>query len=89
MSDLAHKNAIYAEKLRNIDFRAVDPATLVDINDVKVDRNLPQHERVLDFIKQIRNPYLYKCGDMVVKISFADTEETLEDRLESYFMSLQ
>ena len=86
---LVHDNLAYAEQLRSVDFRTVDPSALVDINDVKVSRNLPQQERVVDFIRQIRNPYLYKCGDMIVKVSFADTDETLEDRLEGYFQTLQ
>jgi len=87
--NLVSDNLTYADQLRNVDFRTVDPSVLVDINDVKVSRDLPQQERVVDFIRQIRNPYLYKCGDMIVKVSFADTDETLEDRLEGYFQTLQ
>ena len=87
--NLVHGNFTYAEQLRSVDFRTVDPSDLVDISDVKVSRDLPQQERVVDFIRQIRNPYLYKCGDMIVKVSFADTDETLEDRLEGYFQTLQ
>ena len=87
--NLVSDNLTYADQLRSVDFRTVDPSTLVDINDVKVSRDLPQQERVVDFIRQIRNPYLYKCGDMIVKVSFADTDETLEDRLEGYFQTLQ
>ena len=87
--NLVNDNLTYAEQLKGVDFRTVDPSYLVDINDVKVSRDLPQQERAVDFIRQIRNPYLYKCGDMIVKVSFADTDETLEDRLEGYFKTLQ
>ena len=76
------------ETMRNVDIRTVDPSTLVDIRDVKVNTDLPKQERIADFIKQIKNPYCYKCGKMVVKVSFAQTEETLEDKLESYLLSL-
>jgi hypothetical protein len=76
------------EAMRAVDIRTVDPATLVDIRDVKVNSTLPQRERVLDFIRQVKNPYLYKCGKMAVKISFGETEATLEDKLESYLLSL-
>jgi len=76
------------ETLKNIDIRAVDPDTLVDIRDVRVNADLPKQERLLDFINQIKNPYCYKCGKAVVKVSFAETEATLEDRLESYLLSL-
>ena len=76
------------EAMRNVDIRTVDPATLVDICAVKIDKNLPQSERIRDFIRQIKNPYCYRCGKAIVKVSFSDTTATLEDRLEHYLKSL-
>lgn len=72
------------EAMRNVDIRTVDPATLHDIRDVTVHVELPKRERMLDYIRQIGNPYCYRYGKYVVKVSFADTECTLEDRLRSY-----
>ena len=65
-----------------------DPDELVDIRTVKIDKNLPQTERMAEFIRQIKNPYCYKCGKVIVNISFTDTNETLGDRLESFISSL-
>ena len=82
---------IYTEEqvkaMQNVDIRTVDPAGLRDIRDVKVNTDLPKRERILDFIRQIGNPYCYRCGKYVVKISFANTEVTLEDRLLDYIRS--
>lgn len=72
------------QAMRNIDVQTVDPSTLIDINDVTVNKELPQGERLRDFVRQIGNPYCYKCGEAVIKISFADTTATLEDRVENY-----
>lgn len=69
--------------LKQVDVRTVNPDTLVDINDIKVNTKLLKEERILDFIQQIGNPYCYRCGKVVVKISFNDTDATLEDRMES------
>lgn len=69
--------------LKQVDVRTVNPDTLVDIGDIKVNTKLPKEERILDFIRQIGNPYCYRCGKVVVKISFNDTGATLEDRMES------
>ena len=69
--------------LKQVDVRTVKPDTLVDINDIKVNTKLPKEERILDFIRQIGNPYCYRCGKVVVKISFNDTNATLEDRIEN------
>ena len=72
------------EEMKEVDVRTVDPDTLVDIDDVAVDASLPREERIRSFLAQIRNPYCFKCGDMVVKISHADTDVTLEERMEHY-----
>ncbi|NCE65104.1 hypothetical protein D1159_11090 [Pseudoflavonifractor sp. 524-17] len=75
------------EAMRNVDIRTVDPAGLRDIRDVKVNTELPKEERILDFVRQIGNPYCYRHGKYVVKVSFVDTDVTLEDRMLSYLRS--
>ena len=52
---------------------------LVDINSVSVDTDLPKEERIKQFIRQIKNPYMFKCGKFVVKASFNDNGQSLED----------
>ena len=75
------------EAMQNVDIRTVDPTGLRDIQEVKVNTDLPKRERILDFIRQIGNPYCYRHGKYVVKVSFTDTDVTLEDRLLSYIRS--
>lgn len=75
------------EAMKDVDIRTVDINTLRDIRDVKVNTDLPKEERVLDFIRQIGNPYCYRHGKYVVKISFTDTDVTLEQRMLSYLRS--
>lgn len=65
-----------------------DIDSLVDIKDVHINPQLSQDERVREFVKQIKDPYCFRDGDVIVKISFADTQVTLEERLESFFSSL-
>ena len=80
--------ALQLEQMKNVDVRTVDRAALQDITDIKINRKLPREQRLQDFVRQIGNPYCYRCGKLVVKISFADTEATLEDRLEHYLGTL-
>ena len=54
---------------------------LVDIRTITVDKSLPKEERIADFVRQIRNPYRFRCGDFVVNASFARNGATLEDCL--------
>ena len=75
------------ESMKIVDIRTVNPATLRDIRDVKINTALPKEQRIQDYIRQIGNPYCYRDGKYVVKISFADTDVTLEDRLLAYIRS--
>ena len=75
-------------QMRKVDVRTVDREGLADIGTVQIDSTLPREERFADFLRQIKNPYCYRCGKIVVKVSFADTDATLEDRLEHYLATL-
>lgn len=76
------------EQMKQVDVRTVNREDLVDILDIQIDESLPQEQRLTEFLRQIKNPYCYRCGKMVIKMSFADTEYTLEERLEHYLKSL-
>lgn len=73
--------------MQEVDVRTVNREALRDIRDVEINASLPKGERILDFIRQIGNPYCYRHGDYVVKISFMDTDVTLEERMLSYIRS--
>ena len=55
--------------------------TLVDIRTISVNKALPRDARIAEFIKQIGNPYKFKCGKFTVTAKYADTGLTLEDCL--------
>ena len=72
------------EEMKAVDIRMVDPETLVDIRDVHIDTSLPKEERMRSFLKQIKNPYVFKYKDVVIKTSFVNNGLTIEDCLEDY-----
>jgi len=55
---------------------------LVDIRDVSVDKNLPKHERIVEYVRQIKNPYRFRCGKFTITARFAESGPTLEDCLQ-------
>lgn len=61
---------------------------LVDIRDVKIDRTLPTEERIKSFVEQIKDPYRFKVGDVVVKVSFANTQNTITDNFINMIASM-
>ena len=68
------------QEMAQVDIRTVDPKELADIESVKIRTDLPDEERVADYIRQIKNPYCYLYKGMVIKISFSG-KRRLEDCL--------
>ena len=52
---------------------------LVDIIDVKINPDLPIEEKIKSFVEQVRNPYHFRVGKVKVRVSYADTDNTLND----------
>lgn len=73
---------------KNDVIRSINRMDLRDIREVKIDPALSKNERIQSFISQIGNPYCYLDGEIVVSISYADTDVSLEDRLKSYACGL-
>jgi len=71
----------------SLEYTNHENTNLADIRDIKIDTALPLQERMKSYIKQIRNPYRYKCGDITVRVSFADTDATLEDRIKQLLIT--
>lgn len=78
-------NMIDLERLRSVNPDEVNRSELVDIQDIVVESQLPKEERIAKFIQNIKNPYLCKCGNMVVQSVFEETDITLIERLIQYF----
>ena len=57
-------------------------ADLVDIRDIAVDKTLPKDRRVAEFVRQIRDPYRFRCGAFIVSARFSDNGPTLETCLQ-------
>lgn len=57
-------------KLYHAKIESCNPSELIDIRDIQIDRSKPIPQRMQDYITAVGNPYLFKVGDVVVKISF-------------------
>lgn len=56
--------------------------SLVDICSVSVNKEQPKDERIADFVRQIKNPYRFRCGGFIINASFASDGVTIEERLQ-------
>ena len=54
---------------------------LVDIREISVEKDLPKEQRIESFVRKIKNPYRFRCGDFVINASFSSSGMTLEECL--------
>ena len=62
--------------------------SLVDIRDVEIDKTLPIEERMKSYVEQIKNPYMFMVGETIVRVSYANTQETLNDNFVNLLASM-
>lgn len=60
-------------KLRSACVCDCDGSALSDLRFVSVDSSLSLSEKTQSFFAQIKNPYLFKVGDVVMKIEYGGT----------------
>jgi len=69
------------EAMREAAVGLIDKNALVDIKSVRVDQGLPRNERIVEFVRQIKDPYCYKCGKFTVLSKYTNNGVSLEDCL--------
>lgn len=63
-------------------------SSLVDIREVEIDRTKPVEERMKSFVEQVKNPYLFKVGDVVVRVSYANSQSSINDNFLNLIASM-
>ena len=76
------------EEMKTIDVRTVDPETLVDVTGIVIDESLSKEERKAEYLRQVKNPYCFRVGDVVVKNVYSTDGVTLQDRFEQFARTL-
>ena len=74
------------KKLHNEGFE--EENRLCDINDVTIRMDLPQEERIKDYLRQIKNPYCFRCGDIIVEVEYGADGLSIDDCLKEYLQNL-
>jgi hypothetical protein len=70
--------------MKNGSLTSLPPAEdLIDIHNISIDMNLPKAERLQEYIRQIRNPYRFRCGKYIINVTFQQNGPSFEDCLRS------
>ena len=49
-----------------------------DIENLKIDKSKPKAQRIKDFLSDVKNPYIVRAGDIVVRIEFTGVNPLLD-----------
>ena len=70
------------DRYRAADLMTCDPGVLADLRDVQIDTALPVRERMVSYLQQVGNPYLFKVEGLIVRVVFSPgSERSLIDTL--------
>lgn len=76
------------EEMRSVDIRTAGPEGLVDIRTVHIDGVLSQEEKRKEFIRQVKNPYCFRVGNVIVKSVYSGDGVSLNERFEELVLSV-
>lgn len=71
---MSEYNFLY-EKLnenKDIEIEDVNREEIEDIRNIKINKNLSSHERIIEYLKKSKNPYMIKINDTLVKFNFGE-----------------
>lgn len=57
---------------------------IVEIETVKIDASLSKENKITKFVCDIKNPYKFKAGDIIVNVTFDKNGPSLQDRMLQY-----
>lgn len=76
------------QRMKETDIREVSREELTNLCDITVDMTLNPQERIRQFAEQTNNLYIHKMGEYVVKVSYADTDQDINDVLARYMANV-
>ena len=76
------------EDMAQVSIQGVDPGTLPDLLDVKIEGETPA-QRLESYLAQVGNPDCFRVGKTPVRLIFNEGGKPLENKLKSYFLSLK
>ncbi len=65
-----------------------DIAELVDIDSVTIDTSLPIEERVKHYVEQVKTPYRFRAGNVIVNIEHKNNGLKLDNAIAAYLSSI-
>ena len=76
------------DRCRNIELNEIKIDDVDEISDLNICKRKSSNDRILDFLNEVKNPYVFKVKGKLVKIIFSDTNKTADDCLTDVLKNL-
>ena len=70
------------ESMKQISIKECDKEQLVDLLSIEIDGAKSKQERMLDYLRQVKNPYYFKVGDVAVRLVFDEGGRSFQECME-------
>jgi len=77
------------QQLRDLRNTVPAAADRVDIQGIQIDLDAPVAQRAEQYLRQVKNPYHFRCGDIAVNVMFNPNGKPLKEAMISYLTALK
>ena len=75
-------------RCKNMKLDDINPDDVDEISSIKIDRRKSSDERILDFLTQVENPYVFKINGKLVRMNFSENGPTADECLTNILENL-
>ena len=68
--------------MRRLSIKECDKEQLTDLSSIEIDSKKSKQERMLDYVRQVNNPYYFKVGDVAVRLVFDEGGRSFQSCME-------
>ena len=65
-------------RCKEVDVSSCDINSLMDLREINIDTTKPVMQRMASFLEQVQNPYVFKVGDIVMKVDYGNGKQFAE-----------
>ena len=73
---------------KDIELSSISLDDVDELTDIKIDKRKSSNERILDFLNNVKNPYVFKYKGRLVKYSFSENSKSADDCLSDLLSKL-
>lgn len=70
------------KNMKKISIKECDKEQLTDLSSIEIDREKSKQERMLDYLRQVKNPYYFRVGDVAVRLVFDEGGRSFQQCME-------